>query len=129
MEKKLKELINQRKVLSFEDIKKIFNLDKEKLIQFIDELEKEGYVIKGKIFGSENSYVYLPIDINDEYLDKIRIIELRGHVHLVAIWRIKNEWKIANMYLGELNEILKNNFNKAILTLNERNKVVFETYK
>jgi len=44
------------------------------------------------------------------------------------MWRLKNEWKVANMYLGNLNEVIKK-FSKAILILNEKNKVVFETYK
>jgi hypothetical protein len=128
MEEKLKELLYQRKVLSLDEIKYILNLDEENLKRFLDELEEKGYLIKGKIFGSEDSYVYLPIDINDECLEKIRIIEIRGFVHLVAMWRLKNEWKVANMYLGNLNEVVKK-FSKAILILNEKNKVIFETYK
>ncbi|MDT7891117.1 MAG: hypothetical protein RQ952_00045 [Thermoproteota archaeon] len=125
----LQELTKIRRVLSVEELSEILKAKGEELNSILDKLEKEGYLIKGRIFGEEDSFVYLPIDVNDEYLDKIRIIEVRGKVHLVATWKLKDEWKVANMYLGDIDEIARENFSKAILILNDKNKVIFETYK
>jgi hypothetical protein len=125
----LQELTKIRRVLSIEELSEILKAKGEELNSILDKLEKEGYLIKGRIFGEEDSFVYLPIDVNDEYLDKIRIIEVRGKVHLVATWKLKDEWKVANMYLGDIDEIARENFSKAILILNDKNKVIFETYK
>lgn len=125
----LQELTKIRRVLSIEELSEILKVKDEELNSILDKLEKEGYLIKGRIFGEEDSFVYLPIDVNDEYLDKIRIIEVRGKVHLVATWKLKDEWKVANMYLGDIDEIARENFSKAILILNDKNKVIFETYK
>jgi DNA-binding MarR family transcriptional regulator len=125
----LQELTKIRRVLSIEELSEILKVKDEELNSILDKLEKEGYLIKGRIFGEEDSFVYLLIDVNDEYLDKIRIIEVRGKVHLVATWKLKDEWKVANMYLGDIDEIARENFSKAILILNDKNKVIFETYK
>jgi hypothetical protein len=125
----IQELTKIRRVLSVEELSEILKAKGEELNSILDKLEKEGYLIKGRIFGEEDSFVYLPIDVNDEYLDKIRIIEVRGKVHLVATWKLKDEWKVANMYLGDIDEIARENFSKAILILNDKNKVIFETYK
>jgi len=124
----LQELTKIRRVLSIEELSEILKAKGEELNSILDKLEKEGFLIKGRVFG-EDSFVYLPIDTNDEYLDKVRIIEVRGKLHLVATWKLKDEWKVANMYLGDIDEIAKENFSKAILILNDKNKVIFESYK
>jgi|GEM_PF-696410 DNA-directed RNA polymerase specialized sigma subunit len=125
----LKELAKQRKVFTFDEIAKTYGIDEKELKELLGKLEKEGYLIVGELFGEENSNVYLPIDVNDEELDKIRIIEIRGELHLVAIWRTKAGYKVENMYLGKLSKIIREGFSKAIQILNEKNKVVFETYR
>jgi len=124
----LQELTKIRRVLSIEELSETLKAKGEELNSILDKLEKEGFLIKGRVFG-EDSFVYLPIDTNDEYLDKVRIIEVRGKLHLVATWKLKDEWKVANMYLGDIDEIAKENFSKAILILNDKNKVIFESYK
>lgn len=128
-EEALRILLKQRKVLSFEEIAAILKIEGNQLREYLEYFEREGFLIKGEIFGEPDSKVYLPIDVEDSELSGVRIIETKGKVHLVVIWKLKGEWKVANMYLGDLDKILREGLSKAISILIEKNKVMFETYK
>lgn len=121
------QIVKSREVYSFEELVEIFKIEKDTLKDILDSLVKEGYLIKGERFR-EKDCVYLPIDVNDEYLDKIRVVEIKGDVHLVAIWKLKEGWKVSNMYLGKWNKIIKEGLGKAVEILNSKNKVIYETY-
>jgi len=130
MEKNIKILLSQRKVLRFDEIKNLFNCDEKETKEIITELIEKGYLIKGKDFES-NEEVYLPIDINDEELNMIRVIEIKGKLHIVAIWKTKEGWINTNIYLGSMDEIFKKQRNLLNIFdfLNKKNKIKFETYK